>query len=276
MKNKECNDMIAQNSSQHLYSRTIRRHQPCTHLMPRHLLLFKNGPLLTLFHLLCLLLTIGRTLAVSAESASTIEGMNPILRYRLRTQLQERLKLLDQNLNRKQPKDFSARVKPLLWQGNKMQKPLAGRNCFFSPIQCQLPVLQISQKMDNNAPMYTSANQATKTKNTEEKNEEESAMQDFRRRRRRRSLPLWVLPKMLQIVSPGRPTTSNQMADSSTLSPHYPYPFLSKIRPPVIVLALFSSSVNGADYKSSPQIEADHALTMENLKSSGLIESLLH
>ncbi|KAI1723236.1 hypothetical protein Ddc_07438 [Ditylenchus destructor] len=275
MKDKKCNDMRAQNSSQLLNGRRVRRHQPCPYLVPRHLLMFKNGPLLTLFHLLCLLLTIGRTLAVSAESASTIEGMNPILRYRLRTQLQERLKLLDQNLNRKQPKDFSARVKPLLWQGNKMQKPLAGRNCFFSPIQCQLPVLQISQKMDNNAPMYTSANQAAKIKNTDEKNEEESSMQDFRRRRRRRSLPLWVLPQMLQVVSPGRPTESDQMADSSTLSPHSPYPFLSKIRPRVVILALFSSSVNGADYKSSPQIEADHASSLENLKSSRLIGFLM-
>uniref|UniRef100_A0A1I7YGA0 Secreted protein n=1 Tax=Steinernema glaseri TaxID=37863 RepID=A0A1I7YGA0_9BILA len=66
------------------------------------------------------------------NTASLIESMNPIVRYRFTAHLKNRLQQLDSNsADRQKPNRNS-------------------RNCFFSPVQCQLPVEVASQQRPDN------------------------------------------------------------------------------------------------------------------------------
>ncbi|KAK0403327.1 hypothetical protein QR680_016861 [Steinernema hermaphroditum] len=62
------------------------------------------------------------------NTASFIENMNPIVRYRFTSHLKNRLQQLDAINTDRQKQNRNS------------------RNCFFSPVQCQLPVEVVGQQ----------------------------------------------------------------------------------------------------------------------------------
>ena len=74
--------------------------------------------------------------------------LTPASRYRLRLQFQERLRQLGQTLSgrrRGQPASEPPPGAPTYLMPSA-SSGLAGRNCFFSPIQCQLPIIEINRQ----------------------------------------------------------------------------------------------------------------------------------
>uniref|UniRef100_A0A915DTF8 Uncharacterized protein n=1 Tax=Ditylenchus dipsaci TaxID=166011 RepID=A0A915DTF8_9BILA len=141
---------------------------------------------------LCLLLLpafIARSASAAAAitSPSAITDINPVLRYRLQSDMRERLKLLHDNIDRNMLKQLSTKPKTSVFTST--QKPFSGRNCFFSPIQCQLPVLEISRQAKASAPMYPSHSEShslnsIRPQQKSSQDESENSSQGFRRRRR--------------------------------------------------------------------------------------------
>ncbi|TKR72920.1 hypothetical protein L596_020304 [Steinernema carpocapsae] len=68
------------------------------------------------------------------KTANFIESMNPIVRYRFTSHLKNRLQQF-QSVKANRPKE---------------NRNSASRNCFFSPVQCHLPVEVVGQQRPDN------------------------------------------------------------------------------------------------------------------------------